>query len=104
MESNVIALLDDRTATVLMNLVHDDDNEFEKIMRRAMRRNRRAGAQVEVANLDVDPTRNGNVLAFDTDLGTYVTYFGFDGDDNVAMAVLDFEVLDYQFTPFGLKY
>lgn len=103
-ESNVIALMDEQAASLLMNLVHEDDAELEKALRRTMRRNRRSGAQVEVADLRVDPTAAGNVLAFDCDIGTYVTYFGYDGGENVAMAVLDLEVLDYQFTPFGLRY
>ena len=103
-ESNVLAFMDEQTASILMHLVHEDDAEFEKTIRRAMRRNRRSGAQVELADMRVDPMTNGNVLAFDADLGTYVTYFGYGPDETVTMAVLDFEVLDYQFTPFGLKY
>ncbi len=103
-ESHVVALMDDEAADVLMSVMQADDAEFEKALRRELRRNRRAGAEVEVANLRLDPAASANLLAFDVDLGTYTTYLGFDGDEQVAMAVLDFEVLDYKFTPFGLKY
>lgn len=101
--SNVIAFMDDQTAGVWMHLAEVDDAELEKTVRRALRRNRRSGAQLEVADLPV-PGAGANMLAFDADAGTYVTYFGFDADENVTMAVLDFEVLPYQFTPFGLRY
>ncbi len=105
-QSNVAALMDDRTAHHLLDVLHyGEDDELERAIQGEFRRGRRSGNRgVSVANIPVNPANGGNIVAFDADAGTYVTYFGFDGDDEVAMAVLDFEVLDYRFTPFGLMY
>lgn len=105
-DSTVAAFMDDKTADVLVDVVHygDDDDELERAVRREFRRNRKSGAQVPVADVLLDGRTGGNLVAFDADAGTYVTYLGFDGEENVAMVVLDFEVLEYRFTPFGLRY
>ena len=105
-ESTIAALMDDQTADRLLDVMYfgEDDDELERAVRREFRKNRRSGAQVSHADVMVDARSGGNLVAFDADSGTYVTYFGSDADDNVAMAVLDFEVLDYRFTPYGLHY
>lgn len=106
-ESNVAAIMDDRAADVLLNFVQygdpDDVEELEKEIGRDMRRNYRS-KQIAVADVRLDPRTGANMVAFDVDVGTYATYVGFDGEDEVCMIVLDFEILDYQFTPFGLRY
>lgn len=99
-ESNVIAMMDDEAASALLS-VGADDEEFATLLRREMRRNRRATQRLDVAEMSLG---SANMLAFDTDVGTFVTYFGFDADGAVTMAVLDFEVLDYRFTPYGPRY
>lgn len=98
-ESNFIAMMDDQTAGELLHHNPDPD-EFETLLRRSMRRNR-ANPRIHVADI---PFERGNMLAFDADVGTYVTYVGFDEDNAVTMVVLDFEVLDYRFTPYGPRY
>jgi hypothetical protein len=106
-ESNVAAIMDDQTADVLLNFVHygdpDEVEELEKEVSRDMWRTHKA-TQIAVADVRIDPRTGGNLVGFDVDVGTYATYLGFDGDDDICMVVLDFEVLDYQFTPFGLRY
>lgn len=105
-ESNVAGFMDNHTADVLMRLSQFDEEfeEFEKTVHRDIRKTGRGGSRAPTADVIIDPRNGGNVVAFDVDQGMYVTYFGHDGDDNVCMAVLDFEVLDYKFTPFGLRY
>ena len=105
-DSTVAAFMDDQTADVLVDVLHysEDEDELERAIRREFRRNRRSGMQIPIADVPVDPRTGGNLVAFDADAGTYVTYLGFDGEERVAMVVLDFEVLEYRFTPFGLRY
>lgn len=105
-DSNIAGFMDNATGEFLLHLMQyaEDDEELEKLVHADMRRTRRSGGQVSYADIDLDPRTKGNLVAFEVDAGTYSSYLGYDGDDEVAMVVLDFEVLEYRFTPFGLKY
>ena len=103
-DSNVLAFMDEWTATAWLDLWHDDDEELERLIRRELRKRSRHGAAIDVGEFQPRLDQPANMLLVDADAGTYVTYIGVDGDEQVVMVVLDFEVLDYEFTPFGLRY
>jgi len=103
--SSVAALMDVAAADVLLDVVQyaEDEDDFPRTLRRELRRNRRNSTAVGYTDFLLDTRTDHNMVAFEVDDGIYTTYFGFDADGRVVSAVVDFELLDYTFTPFGLR-
>lgn len=104
-ESAVSCFVDASGADIIIDMHHyvDEEEEFARRMARELRRKRK-GSQGSYGDLVLDPRTGTNLIVFEADPGTYTTYMGYDDDGRLIMAVTDFQVLDYQFTPYGLSY
>lgn len=104
-ESAVVCLADERAAGRIIDIVnHDGDEEFERLMRHALRRGARGRSPYGHAVLELPVTDSGNLPTFEAEPGLYTSHWGFDSQGELAMFVVDFGVLDFRFTPFGLRY
>lgn len=110
-DNGIGAFLDKDTASALLNyhqLMMPEDNDFERHLWGRIHRRRTRGAGWAIIDLRRDlqlPFGDGrNLVAFDAGVGNgyYTTYLGFDGDDNIASIVTDFEVLDLRFPSFPI--
>jgi hypothetical protein len=104
-ESSVVCLADERAAGRIIDIENiDGEEEFERMMRHALRRGARSGVPCGHAIVDLPVTDSGNLPTFEADPGIYTSHWGFDSSGQLAMFVVDFGVLDFHFTPFGLRY
>ena len=103
--SSLGCFMDAQTGARLMEyteIVHFDEDEFEKQLRSQLRKNKKRRA-VGWANIGHDYLEPGNILVFPTGYGDgfYHTYVGRTHEGQVTRVVTDFQVLDLRFPSFG---
>jgi hypothetical protein len=104
-DSAVVCLADERAAGRIIDIENiDGADEFERMMRHALRRGARGGSPYGHAIVELPVTDSGNLPTFEADPGIYTSHWGFDSNGELSMFVVDFGVLDLRFTPFGLRY
>lgn len=104
-DSAVVCLADERAAGRIIDIMNiDGDEEFERLMRHALRRGALGRSPYGHAVIDLPVTDSGNLPTFEADPGLYTSHWGFDSNGELSMFVVDFGILEFQFTPFGLRY
>ncbi len=104
-ESSIVCLADERAAGRIIDIENiDGEEEFERLIRHALRRGLRGGSPYGHAVVELPVTDSGNLPTFEADPGIYTSHWGFDSSGELSMFVVDFGVLDFRFTPFGLRY
>ncbi len=102
-ESGCAALVDEDAAQIAIDRMSTDEgeDEFIRLVRREVAKTRRANtARSGWASIEIDDM---NLIVLEVDNGTYKTHLGRDADGIPALLVVDFGVLDIQFTPYGLR-
>jgi hypothetical protein len=104
--SGYAAILDVDTADILIDLQEDDDEEFIRQMSRELGRSRRLGLKTGAAVFDVaSPTSTPhNYAVLEVAKGRYPIWIGSTRSGKPTMIVVDFKIIDVQFTRFGLRF
>ncbi len=102
--SGYAAILDVDTADILIDLQEDDDEEFIRQMSRELGRSRRSGLKTGAAIFDIasPTTTQHNYAVLEVAKGRYPMWIGSTRSGKPTMIVIDFKILDVQFTRFGL--
>ncbi len=103
-ESGVAALMDESTATRILDalLTEDGEEEFSRTVHRGLSRARRGGG-FGAGEVSLGADFEGNAVVFEVDDGVYTTYLGSTPGGTTTRFVVDLGVLDLEFTPYGMR-
>lgn len=104
LETGVGCIMDEVGQDLVLDNTASGDGEdmFVRNLRKKLGRAHR-GNGIAWAEMTFGLPDGTNVIAFEANDGIYVTHFGRDADGNVVRAVIDLNVLDFQFTPYGIR-
>ncbi len=103
-ETGVAGLMDVVAADMVLDTMatNDGEEEFTKAMRQKFKRTRR-GNGVAWADLKFGLRDGTNLVAFEAADDVYATFWGYDPSGEITRVVIDLNVLDFQFTPYGIR-